>query len=243
MVRQQQVRDGVYGVNFLFRKDGHTIADGIKRIEIMRDHADGQIEAGAQAKDQLIELGRAERIQPCGGFVQQQNGRVHHQSTRQSRAFFHASGQLARKLVVGVIGKAHEIDLHANDGFAHFLRNRGEFTQGKGDVVADAQGGKKRALLKKDTSLAADVTFRLFRGVLHVHVHDADSSFRLFVQAENRAQKHRFPRTRPADQSQDFAFADIEVQVFMHDLLAETIGDSPQRDDGFRRLPGGGRCR
>src|SRR3546814_5297098 len=91
MVRARKVIDGRDGDYLLLRQYRHAVADGIKRVEIMGDHEDGEAKRLAQGGNERVELARCDRIKTCGRFVEEQYVGIECDHMRHTRALTHAT--------------------------------------------------------------------------------------------------------------------------------------------------------
>src|SRR3954469_9715920 len=82
----------------LLRDHGDAIADRVQRIEIVRDQEHREAKALAQRQDQLIERGRADRIEAGRRLVEEQDVGIERERARERRALDHAARKLRRIL-------------------------------------------------------------------------------------------------------------------------------------------------
>jgi hypothetical protein len=57
------------------------------------------------------------------------------------------------------------------------------------------------------------------------------------LQADDRAHQHRLAGARAADDAEDLAAPDVEVEPLVNDLVAEPVGEAADLDDGLARHP------
>src|SRR3546814_7514393 len=50
------------------------------------------------------------------------------------------------------------------------------------------------------------------------------------LKANDRTHQHRFARARSADHTQNLSPAHVEIQMFMHDLIAKTVAQTAHTD-------------
>ena len=89
------------------------------------------------------------------------------------------------------------------------------------DVLRDGERGKQGPALKQDAPAPLDAERLLFVGLVVILAEDVDSSCGGGFQADNRAHQHRLARARPADDAEDLAPPHAEVEIVMHDEIAE----------------------
>src|SRR5687767_4435964 len=51
------------------------------------------------------------------------------------------------------------------------------------------------------------------------------------LQSDDRAHQYRLAGTGSADHPEDFAASNVEVEIFVDDLFAETVAEAPDRND------------
>ncbi len=70
-------------------KNGDTVANCVKTVQIVGHHEDGQTQRLLEPTDQLIKRGGADRIEPSRGFVEEENIGIESQRPCQPGAFAH----------------------------------------------------------------------------------------------------------------------------------------------------------
>ncbi|MNP19894.1 hypothetical protein D3C76_1124470 [compost metagenome] len=78
--------------DLFLRQHRHPVSDGVEGVQVVGDEKHRQAECVAQGQDQLVERGGADRVEACGGLVEEQDVRVQCQGTCQRCAFDHAAG-------------------------------------------------------------------------------------------------------------------------------------------------------
>jgi|GEM_PF-5222450 len=196
----------------LFGQHGDAAGEREERVQVVRDHDDGEPQRGMQLAQQVAEVVGAVRVQPGGGLVEQQQGRVHDERARQRHALDHAARKIGRH-AGGVLGlQAHHLQLD-HGGVAHqALRQRALLAQREGDVVEHAEGREQRALLEQHAHAAGRAPAGELRGGLAQHGHAAVGGP---GQAQDVAQQHRLAGARSAHEREDLAAPHREVQVLV----------------------------
>src|SRR3569833_837266 len=87
------VDDTLQGVDFHMAvyDHSHAITGTKDRVQVMRDHNDSEPQLHLKVKDQLVELGRTDRIQARGGLIKKQQLRSERQGPRQGGPLDHAT--------------------------------------------------------------------------------------------------------------------------------------------------------
>ena len=101
----------------------------------MSRHDYGQAETGFQIADQPVERGRRDRVETRSRLVEEQDFRIQRQGARQPGSLAHAARELRRKLLPGILGKAHDADLGRGDLVHKRLRHRAVLAQRHLDIL------------------------------------------------------------------------------------------------------------
>ena len=99
-----------------------AVADGGERVEIVRDHEDGEAKRPLQRSDQRVEFAGRDRIEARGGLVQEQQRGIERERAGQRYALGHAAGQFGGELVAVVRGQPDHFELGVGD----LVQQRGE---------------------------------------------------------------------------------------------------------------------
>ncbi len=212
-------------------QDGDPVAYGVEAVEVVRDHEHGQPQRRLQIFDQFVERRRPDRIEPGGGLVQEHDLRVERERPRQPRPLAHAARQFRGELRPRLRRQAHKPDLHRRDLVHQLLRQMQMLLQRDLNVLGDGEGREQRAVLEEDTPAPLD---RALLGLRHVAARlaeDLDASFARPVEPEDGPKKHRLARARSADDAQDLAAVDVEVEMVVNDLPPELVAQVPHGDD------------
>ena len=92
-------------------EENHAVSDAEKAPELVRYQHDGDSQAVPQRQHELVKASRAERIQPGGRFVQEEDRRIERERARDPRAC--ASTAKARRVAVFFAGEPDEGELEA----------------------------------------------------------------------------------------------------------------------------------
>ena len=82
MIHGQKFRDGPYADHFPVGQHRHAVANRIECVEIVRDQENREAKSFLQALRQGVERCSADRIEPGGGFVEEQERRIERQCSR-----------------------------------------------------------------------------------------------------------------------------------------------------------------
>src|SRR3546814_6150283 len=104
------------------------LADGIERVEIVRDDEHRQAQRVAQRADEVVELAGADRIEPCGRLIEEKDRRVESERTRDAGALAHPAGKIGRIKRPGARRQSRQPDLEKGD-----VRGEGERKRSAGE--------------------------------------------------------------------------------------------------------------
>ncbi len=161
---------------------------------------------GLQFPDQLAHLPRRLRIQPQGRLIEQQDGRLGQQRTRDGDALPHA-GRVFLDQIVGAGGQLHPIEQLGDTALRDFGGNviqRGEVFQilARGELPVDAAlAGQHRAQ-----------TLPHLGGLPHdIIAVDVRRALGRFEQGAQHADGRRFARAVGPKQAKDFAALNLQT--------------------------------
>ena len=90
---------------------------------------------------------------------------------------------------------------------------------------------EQRAVLEHDAPALLDLGAFLVVQVFETFAEDLDAAFGKILEAGNGAQQDRLATARRADDADDLAPADVEIEMFVHDMRAERRLEVPDADD------------
>ena len=210
----------------------HAVADGVQRVQVVRDEEHGQPERLLQGPHQLVECVRADRVQSRGRLVEEQQRRVQCQRARQAGALAHAAGKFGRQLVDRVRRETGELHLQQRQFVAQRIGQVGVVLLERHlDVLADRERGEQRPILEQHAGPPLDVVPVLGLLAARIHAQHLDFPGVRPAQADDRTHQHRLAAARTTHNAEHLAAAHVEVQAFVHDLLAEAVLE-PAHADG-----------
>src|SRR6478735_7847192 len=217
-------------------EDGDAVARGIKTVEIVGYHENGQPQSTLQGAHQLVEVAGADRIEARGRFVKEHQFGIECEGARQRHALDHAARQFRRKTIGDFGLQTHHAELGHHDLVEQPLRDLEIFAHRKLNVLAHCERGEQRALLEQDAPAALDAAaLRRVRRV-EIDAEHLDPSGDLRHQADDSPRQYRFARTGRADKSQDLAALDVEIEPVEHPGLAKLDRNVADADDGVGNL-------
>ena len=132
----------------------------------------------------------------------------------------------------GVGGQAGHGDLVAGDLVEQRLLDEREiFADRHLDILGDGQGREERAVLEQHSPAPADILRLVLLAPDHIFAEHLDVAGVRHLKADDRAHQHRLAGARSADDAENLAAADIEVEAVMDDLVAEAVLEPADRDD------------
>ena len=147
--RRFQLRMGPRKNHTPLTQDQHVIRDAGDAGQIVTDDDHGHFRVRlAHVQQQLVHLGRVDRVEPGRRFVAEQQRRFRHDGAGEAAAFLHPAGQFVG-IVVGEFGEPHEFE-NPQDGFPDGrLGQPGMLVQRQADVFRQGEGAEKRPVLKQ----------------------------------------------------------------------------------------------
>jgi hypothetical protein len=211
------------------------VRHGFHAADVVRDDQLGHLEPVAELADQMIDRGGDLGVEPCGRLVVQHDFRIGDQRARQADALFHAAGELAGQLLVG-IGHLHQLELGAHALHDFLLGHRRGLAQRQGDVVAGGQPVEQRGLLEHVAHArpqAAQIRLADRRHVVAVDDHLTAVGLH---QTDHVAQRHRLAATRGAHDAEGLAAHDVEIDSLEDFSLAEGLVHIDVAQQGLLRI-------
>src|SRR5690606_21186719 len=139
-------------------------------------------------------------------------------------------------LAGGVGGQAGQRQFLPGQVFGVVTRQAGVFDQRQRDVLLQVERGEQGAPLEQHTETPLDFRAapgRQLQQVFAEHPHAARIGP---AQADDAAQQHGLARARAAHHAENLAATDIQVEVFMHALAAEAVGQATDFDHRIGRI-------
>src|SRR5205085_6880751 len=99
--------------------------------------------------------------------------------------------------------------------------------------LGNGQRREERAVLEQDAPAATDILGLGLVAVDHILAEDLDFALVRLLQADHRAHQHRFAGARAADDPEDLAAMDVEVEILMNALVAKAVAKAADGDDGL----------
>src|SRR6185437_808407 len=215
-----------------------TVAGTEDGVEIVRDHHHRQPQLPLQVQHQLVELRRADRVEPGGRLVEEQQPRVERQRPRQGSPLDHPSGKLRRIFPRGVGGKTHQADFEHRQLVPGRRGQRLEvLDHGQLHVLQHVEGRIQRSLLEGDPITRLDRTqrgARELRDVMPLYPYGAGLRP---LQAEDAPQQHRLAGAGAADDAEHLVLPDFQLQAVVNHLGAEAVDEAPHLQDRVNQTP------
>src|SRR3954468_23825866 len=211
---------------------GDAVAGRIKAVEVVGYHENGQAQSALQGAHQLVEIAGADRIEAGGRLVQEHQFRIERERARQRHALDHAAGEVGRVAVRDFGFEAHHHEFGDHHLVEQFLRELEIFAHRKLDVLPHRERGKQRALLKQDAPAPLHAAALVGVRRIEIDAEYLDAARHLRHQADDGAGQYGFARAGRADEAEDLAALDVEVEPVEHAGFAELHGDVANPDDG-----------
>ena len=167
----------------------------------MRDEEDRLLQLQPDAQQLVLQVAARERVERAERLVHQQDRAVEREDAGDGHALAHAAGEVLRK-AVGELGEAElcqqTVDLAADVGLTAHL-------QAEGDVRAHRHPGEERVLLKDHAAIGA--------GLAHAFAVREDLARRRRDEARDRVQQRRLSAAGGAEEADELAAGDVEVDA------------------------------
>src|SRR5258706_4372479 len=219
---------------------GDAVAYVEERVEVVADDDEGDAEPFVQPQDEIVDAARGEGIQVGGRLVEEEDAGIERERARERRPLDHAAGELGRKLEAALGREPRELELHRRDPLPLVVGHLGVLADRQHDVLRHRERGEERSLLEEhaDERGLFGALDRFDRLAIQQYLARVRA-----VQPGQRLQQHRLARSRSAGDTEDLAPHDVEIDLVVHDLLAEAVHDAARGDDGLGGAVGRGRHR
>ena len=179
----------------------------------------------------MIECCRADGVKPGGRLIKKKQQGIKRKCARKARTFFHAARELRRIFRASVGRKSRDHHLIGGDFVKEPLIKFGiKFAQRHLNIFSHGERGKECAALEQDTPTFADGERFILVAVEHRFTENLNlTRFRTF-EANYGSHQYRFASTRPANNAENFAIANIKINPVMHRLCTKTVDDSAHTD-------------
>ena len=179
----------------------------------MSHHDDGRTELVAQPQQQPVEFGRRDRVESGRRLVEEEQLRIQRQRPRQTGPFGHAAREFGRH-VVAESGQIDEPEL---------------LFDGPG-VLGQRHRTEQRSALVGDAEPAHDLA-----AVPLIGLHDAvalnqNISLLRRIEPDDMLEQRAFAAAGAAENAENFAALNLEIQVFEDDFIAVADGQAPDFD-------------
>ena len=215
----------------LVRDHCHAVADFVESIEIVGNEEHRQAERFLEVAGQPVKLGRADRIETGGGFIEEQQFGIERQRARKPGALPHPARQFGWKLRHRILGQAGEDHLVARDLAAQLGIKVGvELLQWHFDILAHRQGREERAALKQHAPAAAHTKVAVGVEPGEIVPQHLDVALGRRLQADDRAHQHRLARSRAAHHAENLAALHRKIEAFVDREIAEAVDEAFDHD-------------
>ncbi len=217
---------------------GDAVAGAADDVHLMGDEHDGDAELAVDLAQQVKHGARRLRVERARRLVAEQHLRLAGERPCDADALLLAAGKLAG-IFVGVLGEpdAGEQRRHAL-GDLDLAKLTGEF-QRIGDIAGDGARTQQVEMLEDHADRAAKLAQALALGVRHPHAAYEDLAARRALQKVDEAHQRRLAGPGGADDAEDLALGDREVDAVERGnrtiLAGKAFGDALEPD--HRRQP------
>ena len=180
-------------------------------VDVMGDEQHRRAMAGAKVEQQCLHTQPGQCIERTEGLVEQEQLGLAHQRAGQRRALLLAAGELHRP----GLSPRRQFDL--GEGVQGTLARRLAF-QPERDIVDDALPGQQARILEDHRDRVGDA--------------EPTGAADAMIEPGERPQEGALAGTGAAEQSDELAAADVEIDIVDDGALAIAAGEAAHRDDG-----------
>ena len=205
--------------------DHQPVAEVRRLLHVVRgqQHGDAaRLEQPQLLPDEVAGL----RVQPRGGFVEDEHARVVHQRPRDREAALHAAGEVVHVRVRAVV-QLEQFE-RLVDALAHLLAVQPEVAGVDLEVLAHEQVGVEVVVLGHD----AQHGLHLARGFGHAHARHAQLAARHRRSRRDHADGGGLARAVGAEHAEALPLVDGEVDAVHGDEIAVVLDEAARLDEG-----------
>ena len=205
-----------------------AVAEIDRFLEIVGDEHGGDAALAGEPRDLVLQALTRHRVERAERLVHQHDARLLRQAARDLHALLHAARELAREILAH-FGEPHELQQRGGPRAPLGSRDALRFV-GKGHVRPYAAPRQERAavILEHDRALARRAAHRLPGG------EDLARGWR--QQPGEEPQQGRLAAARWADDAQEFALGDGDVDAVEHQLRTEPHAQTAGLERRCRRV-------
>ena len=201
-------------------ENGDAVGNLPQQVQVMRNHDNGQAEQVAQFAYQFIDFAGTLGIEPGSWFVEKKQFGVERQGAGKGSPFQHAATEFGRILCADLWRQAGHRQLPVGNLIDQPVAKVGMFAQRQADIFLDRQRAEQATMLEHDAPALAQGKRLIVSELVEVHAEHPDSAGVRALQQDHLAQQGRFAGAAATDQREYFRPAHLEIEFFMHDMLA-----------------------
>ncbi|GBH25808.1 hypothetical protein BvRS1_28570 [Burkholderia vietnamiensis] len=216
------------------------------RVEVVRNHHDGQPERAVQRPDQLDEFVGGLRVEAGRRLVEEQQLGLERDRARDADALDHPARQRGRHLRRMLARQPDHLELEHHDVMQQVGRHAAEPAQRLRDVVEHRHRREQRALLEQHPRARAHQPRARFVDRRRILAEHLDRARRRPLEAEDLPHQRRLARAGAADDRDDLAAPYVEVELLVDDVAPVALGEVTHLDHELaagRARCGAGRAR
>src|SRR5579859_1047271 len=213
----------------------HPMRDLARRAHVVGDSERGHAQILDQRGDQIVDHVGADRIEPGGWLVEEDDLGARRDRAGERHALLHAARQLVGPQVEDVAAEADALEILLGDAAHAVGLADPALREAEGDVAPHRHRIEQRAALEEHPELGADALHVTRAGAHHFDTVDGHRSALWCEQAENALERHRLARARSADDRHRLAMLDRQVDPVEHGLLVEALHHIGELDLGLKR--------
>src|SRR6185436_5291783 len=189
-----------------------AVGDRADALELVRHHDERDPERRAEREQRLVDRGRDDRIEARRRLVDEHQLGIEDRRARERDPLALAARQVRRH------APAEPVQADGGEPQRDHLADHGpgqlrQLAQRQRDVVRDRHRAEQRVLLERHARAAQEAPARLRRQLVERLVEQPELAGERRQEARERAQERRLPAARAAEQREDLARLDAQIDV------------------------------
>jgi hypothetical protein len=219
-------------------EEQYGVGEALGKAHVVSDDDASESELALEALDEVAEAAGDDGIDHGGGLVVEDHFRLCGQGAGDGDGAFAAGGQAGGESVDDVI-RADQANEAVDQLLNLILGQAAALAEREGNVLADAEGIKERAVLEDHGDAAANGLHAVFAETGDLLALDANGAGIGLEKAHEHAQGDGFAHAAAAEDAEGLAALDEEADVFQDRPAIERDADMAKDNDRPGRLFGG----
>ncbi len=220
--RQIYLEHGAQGGGGTVAHHQDAIREQHRLVHIMSDHDDGVAQTALDLHQGILHLGTGEGVERPERLVHQEHLGLHGQGAGDADALLHAAGDLVGATLQGML-HVHQFEIAQGPvvAFGAGFATAEHLIDGETHIVVDAEPGQQGMVLEHHRPIRT--------GLGHLASFQHHPTLGGAQQTGDDIQHRRFTAARVADQGDELALGDIDVDLTQH-LQRPLVGGEAEAD-------------